>query len=137
MPLVRHISTAFAVMLAASAQLAAQNAPVVASSNNQSGSVTATVAVEPPAVNDAATQPVSFAPTEANARVGVRMIKSSAPIPDNPEPQQHIRHSVALMIVGGTILVVGAVVGGQPGTIIMIGGGTVGVIGLIRYLDHP
>jgi len=136
MAFARHFATAFAVMLAASAQLAAQNATVIASSNEQSASVTATVAVERPAVSDAIATPVSFAPTETNARVGVRPITSPAPLPVEPE-EGHMRHSVALMIVGGTILVVGAVVGGQPGTIIMIGGGTVGVIGLIRYLQHP
>ncbi len=136
MPFTRHVATAFAVMLAASAQLAAQSAPVITSSNDQSASVAATVAVEQPVANDATTTPLSFAPTEANARVGVRAMTPTAPVPTEPE-EGHMRHSVALMIVGGTILLVGAVVGGQPGTIIMIGGGTVGIIGLVRYLQHP
>jgi len=135
MPFIRHIATAFAVMLAASARLAAQSPPVTAASNDQAASVVA-VAVDQAPVNDVTTRPVSFAPTEENARVGVRAMKSPAPLPLEPE-DGHMRHSVALMIVGGTILIVGAVVGGQPGTIIMIGGGTVGVIGLIRYLQHP
>lgn len=136
MTFARRIATAFAVVLATSAQLAAQNVSVTTSANDQAASVAATAVVDQPAANDAIAQPMSFAPTDANARVGVHATKSSTPIPDNPEPQ-HIRHSVALMIVGGTILIVGAVVGGQAGTIIMIGGGTVGVIGLIRYLEHP
>jgi hypothetical protein len=42
--------------------------------------------------------------------------------------------NVALMIVGGAALVLGAVIGGDEGTIIMIGGGGVGLLGLYRYL---
>jgi hypothetical protein len=37
--------------------------------------------------------------------------------------------------VGGVVLIIGAVVGGTPGVLIMIGGGVVGVIGLYRYLQ--
>lgn len=132
MSLARKVATAFAVMLAASAQLAAQNATSTAASNDQSAAATATA--EQPAVNAAAVQPVSFAPTEANARIGVRAAVSPATIPAEPE-HEHMRHSEAMMIVGGAILIVGAVVGGRPGTIIMIGGGTIGIIGLIRFLQ--
>lgn len=42
--------------------------------------------------------------------------------------------NVALMVVGGAALVLGAVIGGDEGTIIMIGGGGVGLLGLYRYL---
>jgi len=42
--------------------------------------------------------------------------------------------SVAMMIVGGAGLVVGAVIGGDPGTIIMIGGGGLALLGLYQYL---
>jgi hypothetical protein len=40
-----------------------------------------------------------------------------------------------MMIVGGAVLIVGAIVGGTSGTIIMVGGGVVGIIGLYRYLQ--
>jgi hypothetical protein len=39
------------------------------------------------------------------------------------------------MIVGGAVLIVGAIVGNTSGTIIMIGGGVIGIIGLYRYLQ--
>jgi hypothetical protein len=42
--------------------------------------------------------------------------------------------NVAMMIVGGAALVVGSVVDGDAGTLIMVGGGVVGLIGLYRYL---
>jgi hypothetical protein len=43
--------------------------------------------------------------------------------------------SKALMIVGGAALVAGAIVGGKPGTIIMVGGAIVGLVGLYQYLQ--
>jgi len=42
--------------------------------------------------------------------------------------------STAMMLVGGAGLLVGAVVGGKGGTVIMIGGGLVGLLGLWNYL---
>ncbi len=42
--------------------------------------------------------------------------------------------NVAMMIVGGAMMVVGSVVDGDTGTIIMVSGGAIGLIGLYRYL---
>jgi hypothetical protein len=42
--------------------------------------------------------------------------------------------NVALMIVGGAGMIVGSIIGGDTGTIVMVGGGVVGLIGLWRYL---
>lgn len=49
-------------------------------------------------------------------------------------PQARESENVAMMIVGGAALVVGSVVDGDAGTLIMVGGGVVGLIGLYRYL---
>lgn len=49
--------------------------------------------------------------------------------------RQRTSHNVALMIVGGAGLIVGSIVEGDAGTVIMIGGGVVGLIGLYRYLQ--
>ncbi len=56
-----------------------------------------------------------------------------APIamPSNGENSQN----VALMVVGGAGLIVGAVIGGRSGTIIMIGSGVLGLVGLFRYMQ--
>jgi hypothetical protein len=43
--------------------------------------------------------------------------------------------NVAMMVFGGAGLLVGAVIGGDAGTIIMIGGGSLGLLGLYRYLS--
>jgi hypothetical protein len=42
--------------------------------------------------------------------------------------------SKAMMIVGGAGLIVGAVVGGTPGAVVMVGGTVVGLVGLWNYL---
>jgi hypothetical protein len=44
-------------------------------------------------------------------------------------------HNPAMMIVGGAALIVGAVVGGKAGTIVMIGGGILGLVGLWNYMQ--
>lgn len=43
--------------------------------------------------------------------------------------------NVALMVVGGAGLIVGAVIGGRSGTIVMLGSGILGLVGLFRYLQ--
>ena len=43
--------------------------------------------------------------------------------------------NTTLMIVGGAALVIGAVIGGDAGTIFMVGGGVIGLIGLYRHLQ--
>jgi len=50
-------------------------------------------------------------------------------------PAQSARSSSpALMLIGGATMVVGALVGGDEGTVIMIGGGAVALVGLWRYM---
>ena len=42
--------------------------------------------------------------------------------------------SKTMMIVGGAGLIVGAVVGGTPGAVVMVGGTVIGLVGLWNYL---
>lgn len=44
-------------------------------------------------------------------------------------------HAAALMVVGLGGLLAGAIIGGQAGTIIMVGGAIVGLVGLYEYLQ--
>jgi hypothetical protein len=134
MPFARRFAIAFAVTLAGSAPLAAQGTAITSPSSERSASATIPAA-QRPAVNAEVARPESFAPAEERAHVGVRAMSPSAPAPVMPPREDHPSKSVAMMIVGGAILVVGAVVEGKAGTIIMIGGGTIGIIGLIRYLQ--
>ena len=51
-----------------------------------------------------------------------------------PIPAMRQSQSVALMIVGGAGMIVGSIIDGDTGTIIMVGGGAVGLVGLYNYL---
>jgi hypothetical protein len=45
--------------------------------------------------------------------------------------------SQTLMIVGGATLLAGAILGGDAGTIMMVGGAGIGIYGLYLYLHEP
>jgi hypothetical protein len=47
---------------------------------------------------------------------------------------QRTSRDVALMIVGGAALILGAVIGDDAGAVLMVGGGVVGLVGLYDYL---
>lgn len=130
MPFARRFALSFAVLLAASAQLAAQDVSAASSSTEQA----VPVAAIQPSAPQAELAPASLAPTVESARVGVKA-PSAAPAPFAAPRRERASNSVVMMIVGGAVLIVGAVVGGTAGTIIMIGGGVVGILGLVRYLQ--
>lgn len=44
-------------------------------------------------------------------------------------------NATALMIVGGAAFVAGALIDGDPGTLIMVGGAAIGLYGLYLYLN--
>ena len=48
--------------------------------------------------------------------------------------RQNMGKPVAMMIVGAAAFVAGALIGDAPGTLIMIGGAVIGLIGLYEYL---
>jgi hypothetical protein len=125
----RSVTTAFAVMLFA-APLAAQGATQAPVAVDQA------VAVAPaPVVATVEVAPVSQAPTTANASVGIQRVSSSVDVnAAAPVPQGSVGRNPAMMIVGGVALIAGAVIGGESGTIIMIGGGILGLYGLWQYL---
>src|SRR5215471_17789488 len=50
-------------------------------------------------------------------------------------PSMGRRQSTALIIVGGAAILVGAVIGGTPGTVFIVGGAVVGLYGLYEYLQ--
>ena len=52
-----------------------------------------------------------------------------------PIPAEGAR-SGALMFIGGAGLLVGALIGGSAGTVIMVAGGGIGLIGLWNYLNY-
>lgn len=50
-------------------------------------------------------------------------------------PAQRTSQDVAMMAVGGAGLLVGAIIGGDAGTLVMVGSAGVGLLGLYRYLS--
>lgn len=112
-----RIATAFAVLVLA--------APVVARAQNAAPAAAVQEMAKAAPVQNSAVAP---------APVGVRASTSvNAPVA-LPAPVNTSRN-VALMIVGGAALIVGAIVGGRTGTIIMVGGGVIGLLGLWNYLQ--
>lgn len=91
----------------------------------------ASVPLQSSAVASAATH----GPTLASARVASHTVASTTPnLPPVIQNRTSNRNSVALMIVGGAALVVGAVIGGDAGTLVMLGGAGVGLYGLYLFL---
>ena len=76
---------------------------------------------------------LSLAPTRERAAAGLRLrTDGSAPMPV-PSPGKNSENT-ALMLVGGAALIVGAIIGGDAGSIIMVGGAGIGLYGLWQYL---
>ncbi len=75
-------------------------------------------------------------PASDKTALGLRLMPASAPglFMAPVQAQGGRRGPVALMVVGGAALVVGSLIDGDTGTIVMLGGGTIGLIGLYRYL---
>ena len=74
-------------------------------------------------------------PSLSSARVASHAVSTKGALPA-PLLQNRTsnRNSVALMIVGGAALVVGAVIGDDAGTLVMLGGAAVGLYGLYLFL---
>lgn len=68
-------------------------------------------------------------------QVGVSRAARAAAVPQLLS-QNPTRRDVAWMVLGGAALVVGSIVGGDGGTIIMVTGGVIGLVGLWRYLQY-
>ena len=91
----------------------------------------------PATVVTASVQAPAAGPTLDAATVGIhRDATQSATAPTNATPAvHHGDQPTALMIVGGAAFLAGAIIGGDAGTIIMVGGAAVGLYGLYLYLQ--
>jgi len=91
----------------------------------------------PALVVTASVQAPAAGPTLDGATVGIRHNDSqSVTTPTNATPAvRRGDQSSALMIVGGAAFLAGAIIGGDAGTIIMVGGAAVGLYGLYLYLQ--
>jgi hypothetical protein len=134
--------TAVAALIVAAGSLAAQSATSADRQPAMQSAATTPVDAQPVAaapVNDAA----AITPFAENAPVGIHVQLATAPAPYVPmRRDEPVGHNTMLMIVGGAILVTGAIIAGSAsssgartvGDVAMIGGAVVGIIGLVRYL---
>ena len=69
-------------------------------------------------------------------RAGVHLRETSRPsTPNIAQARAGLGPARAMMVVGAAALVTGAIIGGDPGTIVMVGGAVIGLIGLWEYLQ--
>jgi hypothetical protein len=100
----------------------------------QSLATAADSAIASTAPAEASTTTAVRGPSLSSARVASHAISTSRGAPPVLQNRSSNRNSVALMIVGGAALVVGAVIGDDAGTLVMLGGAAVGLYGLYLFL---
>jgi hypothetical protein len=86
----------------------------------------------PVAVSRTAAAPLAASPNSLRSAVHTR--ESLAPLSVNAK-NANLGQSQALMVVGGAAIIVGAIIGDDPGTVIMVGGAIIGLYGLYQYLQ--
>ncbi|HEY0778248.1 MAG TPA: hypothetical protein VGD56_09805 [Gemmatirosa sp.] len=80
--------------------------------------------------------PRPVGPTLAGARVGATRSTQApdAEVAAAPVNGPRAGRPVALMVVGGAALILGAIIGGSGGTAVAVGGAVVGLIGLYEFI---
>ena len=131
-----RISTSVAMlfMLAAAAPLSAQSSDRV---SNDSVRVTPN-AVQPTPERETVTSSPTTGASMTGLRAGVHARETSRPNqPTMVEAggRANLGQARAMMVVGVAALIAGAVIGGQAGTFIMVGGAVIGLVGLYDYLQ--
>lgn len=99
--------------------------------------------------DSAAATPANATAADSAAAASDSLVVSGTSFVASPSQQHHrsllaraaaragaaLGQSKAMMVVGLGGLIVGAIIGGTPGTIIMVGGAVVGLVGLYNYLQ--
>ena len=123
-------SAASAIADEATAPSAVLAAPLAAATPAPASAVTSA----PATATDATSPAAPRGPTVASARVASHAVTAPIGAPPVIQNRQSNRNAVALMAVGGAALVVGAVIGDDAGTLVMLGGAVVGLYGLYLFL---
>lgn len=93
-------------------------------------------AVEAPSVQAGASAvDVAAGPRLAAMPLAAHRAESTGPLRMMAPQHANMGQAKALMIVGAAAFVAGAIIGDTPGTIIMVGGAAVGLVGLYQYLQ--
>lgn len=77
----------------------------------------------------------SAGPTVDAATVGVKHAASASKAPAAYDAHVGAGRNVALMVVGGAALIIGAVIGGAAGILIAVAGAAVGLYGLYYFIQ--
>jgi hypothetical protein len=117
------------VLLLLAPPIAAQSVPTAGEFPLPPSSVTRPAVA---AVDDGIRAPVG--PTAERSVAGIRVDARATAQPAPAAAVARVGRNPAMMIVGGAALIVGAVIGGDAGTIVMVGGALVGLVGLWNYL---
>ena len=128
-------SVAMLFMLAAAAPLSAQSSERV---SNDSARVTADAVRPATTERETVTSSPATGASMTGLRAGVHARETSRPNqPTMVEAggRANLGQARAMMVVGVAALIAGAVIGGQPGTFIMVGGAVIGLVGLYDYLQ--
>lgn len=104
----------------------AQEVAMAGTTSLDPAAVSSAPAVAAPSVDQAA----PAGPTLDGATAGFHRASTQTTHAPVTVAATHSSNSTALMIVGGAAFLAGAVIGGDAGTIIMIGGAAVGLYGL-------
>jgi hypothetical protein len=124
---------AFAIIVAPT-RARAQEVTIAPATSLDPAAVPAVVVPERPAAETATQQPV-VGPSLDAATAGFHRAASQTTNAPVTVAAARASNSTALMIVGGVAFLAGAVISGDAGTIIMIGGAAVGLYGLYLYLQ--
>jgi hypothetical protein len=122
------LSFAIAVLLVNAVGAGAQDTTLVP--------VTRSLPDSPPVLTQSPADSSIMGPSRDGLRAGVHSRTSTRP--DHPltaPDRAGLGQARAMMIVGGAALIVGAVIGNTSGTLIMVGGAVVGLVGLYQYLQ--
>jgi hypothetical protein len=80
-------------------------------------------------------QKAAAGPTVAASVVGVKRAEAAKTLAPAAETRLGAGKNVALMVVGGAALIIGAVIGGTPGVIIAVTGAAIGLYGLYNFVQ--
>ncbi|MGH7624426.1 MAG: hypothetical protein ACREOJ_03805 [Gemmatimonadaceae bacterium] len=81
--------------------------------------------------------PAMTGPTMRAAAVSPVLTLTSTAADANSARMYTMTNGEKLMVLGGVALLTGAIIGGDAGTIIMVGGAAVGLYGLYVQLNRP
>jgi hypothetical protein len=78
---------------------------------------------------------VAAGPTVSASAVGIRRSAAEPNAAPAAEARLGAGRNVALMVVGGAALIIGAIIGGTAGVLIAVGGAAVGLYGLYYFVQ--